>query len=106
MKTRMLIVGASIVLLVLIQIGGWAQTKYVPKENEELYGTWINQGTPRKFSYIPKQLLLPNAFGNYSKVSDSNPFEEGTFEIVSKWTDSEGNVWFKALRIRREERKA
>ena len=34
MKGRMLIVGASTVLLALIQIGAWAQSKYVPKENE------------------------------------------------------------------------
>jgi len=34
----MLLFGAAL-LLVLAQIGGWAQEKYQPKANEELYGT-------------------------------------------------------------------
>ena len=39
----LLIVGASIVLLSLIQIGAWAQEKYTTKAGEEFCGTWVNK---------------------------------------------------------------
>ena len=89
MKTRILIVSASVVLFSLIQVGGWAQGKYVPKENEELYGTWTNDRW--------KQVHSPGECETYTHLTD----EASTFAIAeqidSKWTDSVGNVWYKTF---------
>jgi len=95
---RILIIGASIVLLALIQSGGWSQTKYVPKENEELYATWINERNPKgDMDHPQKDVSAPGRYELYYSIADSEPFETGTVEIEAKWTDSEGNIWYKAF---------
>ena len=30
-------------------------------------------------------------------ISDSVTYEEGTMQIDSKWTDAEGNIWYRTL---------
>ena len=42
MKAKKMLLIVSAVLLALTQVGGWAQGKYVPKADEELFGTWTN----------------------------------------------------------------
>ena len=42
MKTPIMLLFGAGLLLVLAQVEGWAQEKYQPKADEELYGTWIN----------------------------------------------------------------
>ena len=87
-------------LAILFTASGYAQTadvgKYIPTENEELYGTWINEsvGVERQ-----KSVNFPGGYKSYEKVSDSSPFEEGTEQIADKWTDSEGNVWYKIINV-------
>ena len=99
MNARTLIVVGSIVLLALIQIGGWAQTKYVPKENEEIYGTWINNQDKGDLFHPQKVILTAGKVVMYFKISDTDPSADGdmTWQIGSKWTDSEGNVWYKTF---------
>ena len=38
-----------LVLIMLTSVWGFAQDKYVPKDNEELYGTWTNS----KYGVLP-----------------------------------------------------
>ena len=87
MKTRMLFLGALMILLSMIPIGVIAQDKYVPKANEESYGTWTNEkGTPQK------AVIFAGGFMNYMLISDTTPtYNEGTQQIESKWQDAEGN---------------
>jgi hypothetical protein len=71
-------------------LAGCAKGKYVPKPNEELYGTWTNEEMSHQ-----KTVNHPDGkFEDYFSVSDTTPFRGGTTEIVKKWTDSEGNVWY------------
>ena len=91
MKTRVMLFGVSILLMALSQMGGWSQAKYVPKENEELYGTWTNDQT----TDIKKIVVFAGGWKDYKKVSDTVPFWEGTEQIESKWTDAEGDIWYK-----------
>ena len=79
-------------LLVMLMFGGCATAKYVPKPNEEINGTWINEKISPQ-----KNVNTPDGWKQYLPVSDSVPFYEGTGEIISKWTDSEGNIWYKSL---------
>ena len=55
MKTRRaLLLATGIGLLILVQVGGWAQEKYVPKENEELFGRWKDdKNADLRLSMIP-----------------------------------------------------
>ena len=63
------------------------------KANETLlYGTFTNSQT------IPEKIVrAPGFFKQYSSLSDSDPVEEATEQIVKAWTDSEG-TWFQTYR--------
>ena len=93
---RVLIVSASILLLGLIQVGGWAQTKYVPKENEEIYGTWLNEKRTNTDN-CQKLVITADGWKEYYNISDSVSFFEGRGFFDSKWTDSEGNIWYESF---------
>jgi len=45
MNSAKLLLSASIVSVALLLAEGTACAQYVPKPNEELYGTWINDKT-------------------------------------------------------------
>jgi hypothetical protein len=74
-----------------------AQDKYVPKANEELYGTWTNENASTM--QPQKSINFPGGYKAYEKITDTSPFEEGTEQIAEKWTDSEGNVWYKIINV-------
>jgi hypothetical protein len=66
---------------------------YIPKSNEEIYGTWINEDMKyQKFIYY-----YWGYAEKYKEVSNKTPTYKITFTIVEKWTDSEGNVWYKTF---------
>jgi hypothetical protein len=92
MKTGMTVLGATVILLSLILLGGCATGKYVPKPNEEIYGTWINE----KMS-AQKYVVTPDGWKQYLKITDTHPYSEGAWAIASKWTDKEGNIWYKSF---------
>jgi len=94
MKGQILILSAAVILLSLIPFGAIAQGKYVPKANEELYGTWINDKSIND-QHIQKQISTSDGDKCYLEVSDSVSFFEDEWQIYSKWTDSEGNIWYK-----------
>jgi hypothetical protein len=97
MKRRMLFLSFLMILLSIITFGANAQDKYVPKPNEELYGTWTSKQNVEDFFHPQKIVNTADGYKNYAKISNSVPFEEGTEQIDSKWTDTEGNIWYKTF---------
>jgi hypothetical protein len=92
MKPLMMLIGATVVLLAFIQAQSLAQEKYVPTADEEIYGTWTNK------DHFPQKVVTgPDGYKAYNFMSDSAPIEEGTVTIDSKWTDQDGNVWYKTF---------
>jgi hypothetical protein len=79
-------------LLCLFLLGGCGQGKYVPKANEEIYGTWINEKTGAKIVLSPD-----GSFGDYSLSSATTPHRGGKYKISRKWTDSEGSVYYEVF---------
>jgi hypothetical protein len=68
---------------------------YVPKDNEELYGTWVNMDYK---TGVPPQKLTYNSDG----IIGSSIYAESRMlmwdtrqQITDKWKDSEGNIWYK-----------
>ena len=90
----------AIVFAVLLAASAYAQTtdsaKYVPKPNEECYGTWINEKSINQ-GHIQKKVSTPDGNKDYLNVSDSAPIFEDEQQIYAKWTDSEGNIWYKTF---------
>jgi hypothetical protein len=97
MKGRMCLPVAALLLLSMIQVGGWAQENFVPKGDEELYGTWANEKNNVDVFHGQKVVVAADGMDIYCRVSDPAPGMEVSWEISSKWTDSEGNVWYKTL---------
>ena len=90
---------AFILTLVAFSANAVAEEKaYVPKQNEELFGTWVNpeyEGVER--AVYPKIVIHPD--GRYERFSQQwfkEPTTKFSYKITDKWTDSEGDIWYKA----------
>jgi len=91
MKHRTLFLGGVVIFLTLIPLVAIAQEKYVPKADEELYGIW-NDGTISTAYEVYSAGEYKDYFHGIDEV-----MREATFQIDSKWTDSEGNIWYKVF---------
>ena len=69
---------------------------YVPRNNEEIYGTWVNMTYPGTSRMYPQKIVMHfwGEWEEYREATDEN-FATGTFVLVDRWTDSEGNIWYK-----------
>ena len=102
MKTKTLVYGVGIIVAVLVSVYSFADDKekygfYVPKPNEEIFGTWVNKDYSGTRLVHPQKLVF-RFWGYeevYDKITDNNSSYQDTFFIVDKWTDSEGNIWYK-----------
>ncbi len=86
--------------LLLISVVGFAQETYIPAANEELYGTWIKDesvviNSPAE--QWQKTISFQGGYKNYTLRTDAQPSTEGKETIQSKWTDSDGSVWYKTF---------
>lgn len=97
MKSRVVFLSVSVISLSVFLLGGCASGKYVPKASEELYGTWTSEQAVNDYSHPQKAVVTADGYKHYIKVSDSVPSEEGTEQINSKWTDTEGSIWYKTF---------
>jgi hypothetical protein len=80
-----------------------AAQQYVPTENEEIYGTWVNTGYTQGMgaSYWASywQKIVHSSGGtikSYMSAEDMAHFT-GAYTIVAKWTDSHGNILYKLM---------
>lgn len=92
MNIRVKILCGIFMMLALLMVSSCAPRKYVPKANEELYGTWINDRMATQ-----KTVIFSGGFKDYLRISDTDPYEEGTEQIDTTWKDSNGTVWYKAF---------
>lgn len=78
------------VLLALVAAMGFGQENYTPTPNEEINGTWVNDEM-----MPPKVVMNPDGtYAYYFPASYSKPYQTWKSEIVKKWTDSEGHVYY------------
>jgi len=111
MKARTYVSICILVLTVLIVVGSCATKKevaaekefYVPKFDEEINGIWINEEYNRTEYKGKIRLYHWGYFEEYSLPDSEVVQYKGTFVIVDKWTDSEGNIWYKTY-VRRSGR--
>ena len=100
MKTRNIILRVILIFAVLVLLISCATGKkaYVARENEEIYGTWVNTsyGTTKDF-FPQKRIINPDGtLEEYGGMADIAHFP-GKYTIIDKWTDSEGNIWYKLI---------
>jgi hypothetical protein len=66
--------------------------------SEDIWGTWVNTEQPKgKYHHVAeKRVFSPDGmFKFYYYESSQSPEFEGTYAITERWTDSEGNIWYK-----------
>jgi hypothetical protein len=104
MKTGTMLLSSCVVLAALILLGSCAPGKYTPKANEELYGTWINKSYGGHYDPLPsrgdpqKEVIDSDGYHVFRFVDDPGQYFVGAETIISKWTDSEGNIWYKTYK--------
>ena len=66
---------------------------YFAKDNEELYGTWINMD----YSGSPPQIIFfnPDGTGAHSYSVKVDPAYKSKYLVTGKWTDQKGNIMYK-----------
>ena len=79
----------SIAVLLLLSGIGFAQDNYVPKANEEIYGTWTN---PKM--QLQKNVSFVDGSKDFFLADGIEPFMESKVQLAKKWIDAEGNVWY------------
>lgn len=90
MRGRLPFPVVALILLLMVQVGGWAQLETVPKQpDEELYGSWVNAKALAYVLYGQKSVVGPDAMEIYGQASDPAPDMVVSWDISSKWTDSE-----------------
>ena len=101
MKTHISIVAAAAILSALLLLAGCGQSKYTPKADEELYGTWTNSSLSGEVHlpapYMPQKVVITSSgFSVFKYADDFARFEVGSEQIDRRWTDSDGNIWYQA----------
>ena len=66
--------------------------------SEDIWGIWITTEQPKGDSLHVSQKRVFSSDGKikfYRYESSQSPEFVGTYNITEKWTDSEGNIWYK-----------
>jgi len=98
MKSRKSISNGALILMAAALIVSCAKKPYVAKEDEEIYGTWVNTsyGTTKDF-FSQKRIYKPDGtLEEYGGMADIAHLAY-KYTIIDKWTDSEGNIWYKLI---------
>ena len=96
MKTRTSISIMILVLIVMVISEGYATEKRVTKRDYKFFsGTWINEEY-NSHPHLARQVMRRDGtFDCYYRTTDTKKAGTGHYVIVEKWTDLEGNIWFK-----------
>ena len=112
MKASSFVSVLILVLAVMVISEGCATKKRMVKDSEELYGTWINEEYKGSTPPFGKNVYNPDGTMEFFRT-EAAPWEtdievsEGgwiggdsyTYTIEDKWTDSDGNVWYKVKAV-------
>ncbi|MBA7579484.1 hypothetical protein ES708_21355 [subsurface metagenome] len=109
MKSRKSILSSVLILMAAVLLVSCATKPYVAKEDEEIFGTWINtsysysMGRDKDYSYrmaVYAQKIITKPDGTYEVYgSVTDMVHQLTFQytITDKWADSDGNIWYKII---------
>ena len=100
MKTRTFVSILILVLAVLIVSDGYAKRRKAISEEDffvAFSGTWVNTEYMGDYGTPQKMIRFPNGtWEDYYKLTDNKPDCYGKYTITDMWTDSKGNIWYKA----------
>lgn len=91
METWKALIAPLVVALAIVSLGSCDSGRYVARPNEELYGVWQNENMGEQ-----KVAIAADGFKTFNLTADDKPLYEGKLQIAAKWTDSKGNLCYKA----------
>src|SRR5512146_1587377 len=80
MKSRATVFLVLAALLAWMPSRGWTKQGFEPREEEELYGIWANEGANPQ-----EGVLTPGKFEEYRNLADAVPAWSGTERIDARW---------------------
>lgn len=108
MKSRKAILIGTVILIAAALIGSCVKTpSYEAKEDEEIYGTWVNTSysdtmqegddQAHTLANYAQKIITTNegTYEIYNGVNDIVPISKIQYTITEKWTDSDSNIWYK-----------
>jgi hypothetical protein len=88
----------TVILVAMVLIASCATRPYVPTEDETLYGIWVNEEYNEDNTTNAMYIYYGDGRGkSYKKTTDPEPRSECRFTIEEKWTDKEGNTYYRIL---------
>jgi len=84
----------AVAFLVFTVIVFAEEKAYVPKDNEEIYGTWVNEKYDSTKWHARWDIKSDGTWASYQNSNNTKPAWRGTYSIVQKWADK-GKVWYK-----------
>ena len=91
MKSLMALI-LAVALLAFTGNASAQEKTYIPKDNEEFYGTWVNT---EYYLVAQKVVINPDGTWGWAMSASGEPDTKYTYELKEKWTDSKGNIWYK-----------
>ena len=86
---------ALILALAFLSLTGNALTEektYLPTNNEEICGTWVNT----EYHLVAQKVVMnPDGTWGWAMRANAELDMKFTYKLKEKWTDSEGNIWYK-----------
>ena len=70
------------------------ENEYKAKENEELFGTWVNMDYKDEM-HAQMIVFKLGEYGVYSSDNDNEPMWTAEYSTSQKWTDANGSIWYK-----------
>ena len=109
MKRRTSILIGTFILTVATLLESCATKPYITKEDEEIFGTWVNTSYSytiagsddyaQTLANYAQKIITQNdgTYEVYMGVGDIVPQFKFQYTITDKWTDSDGSIWYKIV---------
>jgi len=89
-----------VAITILFMVGGCATRKKVISDEDFIKiwsGTWINSENNVTGIKFRKAIFHPDgSYDHYYEIRDTIFHDTTNFTFYAKWTDLEGNIWYKA----------
>ena len=88
---------AAVLVLIASLLMGCVSTekRYTPAEDEEIFGTWINNDYKGRGDKNYMVIMKPDlTYELYSKKGRPAILKH-SYILEKKWTDSDGNIWYR-----------
>jgi len=97
MKSQLALILCSILVTFAVEAftAEWDKYKtYVATDKEDIYSTWVNPDV--KAGHSQKRTYKADSVVEwFVSANSAAPDYVGRYLIISKWKDSEGNIWYK-----------